>query len=65
MEQTFFTVAEICEMTGLGRTKIYEEINNGRLDAKKCGRRTLVTANSFNKWISELKPYIGMGSNNE
>lgn len=57
MEKVFYTVAEIIEITGLGRTKVYEEINSNALKAKKCGTRTLVTAESFHEWSKNLKPY--------
>ena len=57
MEKAFYTVAEIIEMTGLGRTKVYEEINSNSLKAKKCGSRTLVTAASFHEWAEKLEPY--------
>ena len=36
------TVAEACEVTGLGRTKIYELIGNGRITTTTVGRRRLV-----------------------
>jgi len=36
------TVAEACEVTGLGRTKIYELIGNGRVTTTTVGRRRLV-----------------------
>lgn len=57
MEKSFYTVAEIIEITGLGRTKIYEEINTNALRAKKCGTRTLVTAESFREWQDSLPDF--------
>lgn len=57
MEKSFYTVAEIIEITGLGRTKIYEEINSNSLKAKKCGTRTLVTAESFREWQHNLPDF--------
>ncbi len=57
MEKAFYTVAEIIEMTGLGRTKVYEEINSNSLKAKKCGSRTLVTAASFHEWKDHLPDF--------
>ncbi|GMO92878.1 excisionase family DNA-binding protein [Bradyrhizobium sp. TM239] len=36
------TVAEACEATGLGRTKIYELIGDGRVTTTTVGRRRLV-----------------------
>jgi excisionase family DNA binding protein len=57
MEKAFYTVAEIIEMTGLGRTKVYEEINSNSLKAKKCGARTLVAVEAFHEWRDGLEPY--------
>ena len=59
MEKVFYTVAEIIEITGLGRTKVYEEINSNALKAKKCGTRTLIEASSFQEWIASLPSYQG------
>lgn len=41
------TVAEACEATGLGRTKIYELIGNGRVKTTTIGRRRLVVVQSL------------------
>lgn len=41
------TIADACEATGLGRTKIYELIGDGRLVATSVGRRRLVIVASL------------------
>ncbi|WP_081493001.1 excisionase family DNA-binding protein [Bradyrhizobium yuanmingense] len=41
------TVAEACEVTGLGRTKIYELIGDGRVTTTTVGRRRLVMVQSL------------------
>jgi excisionase family DNA binding protein len=41
------TVAEACEATGLGRTKLYELIGQGQLDTTTVGRRRLVMVPSL------------------
>ncbi|MTV16255.1 helix-turn-helix domain-containing protein [Bradyrhizobium elkanii] len=41
------TVAEACEATGLGRTKIYELIGDGRVATTMVGRRRLVIVQSL------------------
>jgi excisionase family DNA binding protein len=41
------TVAEACEATGLGRTKLYELIGEGQLDTTTIGRRRLVMVHSL------------------
>jgi excisionase family DNA binding protein len=41
------TIAEACEVTGLGRTKLYELIGNGYLATTTVGRRRLVLVRSL------------------
>ena len=41
------TVAEACEVTGLGRTKIYELFGDGRITTTTVGRRRLVIVQSL------------------
>ena len=42
-----FTINEACEMTGLGRTKLYELIGDGHLATTTVGRRRLVVVRSL------------------
>ncbi|WP_423882549.1 helix-turn-helix domain-containing protein [Bradyrhizobium sp.] len=41
------TIAEACEVTGLGRTKLYELIGDGHLATTTVGRRRLVLVRSL------------------
>jgi predicted DNA-binding transcriptional regulator AlpA len=41
------TIPEACAATGLGRTKIYEEISAGRVQTSKVGTRTLILVESL------------------
>jgi predicted DNA-binding transcriptional regulator AlpA len=41
------TIPEACAATGLGRTKIYEEISAGRVQTSKVGTRTLIIVESL------------------
>jgi hypothetical protein len=43
-----------CDRYDIGRTKAYEEINAGRLKARKSGRRTIITADDAEDWLSRL-----------
>ncbi|MGY3448400.1 excisionase family DNA-binding protein [Bradyrhizobium sp. USDA 4353] len=47
------TINEACEATGLGRTKLYELIGEGRLATTTVGRRRLVVVRSL---LSLLEP---------
>lgn len=51
-----YSITETEEATGLGRTRIYEEIREGRLAAVKSGRRTLVPASALRRWLETLPP---------
>jgi hypothetical protein len=46
-ERISATVAEACEASGLGRTKLYELIGAGKVRTKKVGHRTLVLVPSL------------------
>ena len=41
------TINQACEMTGLGRTKLYELIGDGHLATTTVGRRRLVVVRSL------------------
>jgi excisionase family DNA binding protein len=49
------TIKEACEVTGLGRTKIYELIGEGHLTTTTIGRRRLVVVRSL---LSLLEPKL-------
>lgn len=57
MTPTAYTLHEAKKLTGLGHTKIYQEINAGRLRAKKCGRKTLISADAISDWLENLADY--------
>jgi len=49
-----FGVDDFAEAVGIGRSKVYEEIRDGRLQAKKLGSRTLITAEAASDYLSSL-----------
>jgi excisionase family DNA binding protein len=49
-----FRVEEFCRRFGVGRTTVYEEINAGRLVAKKRGTRVLIERSEARRWFSNL-----------
>lgn len=53
-----FTVQEFCKATGLGKSKVYELLSAGQLEAVKCGRRTLIVTppNTFLSDLPRLVP---------
>jgi len=46
------TVAEALKATGLGRTKFYELVNEGRIKTISLGRRRLVIYSSLEALVS-------------
>ena len=49
-------VAEAMRYAKVGRTKLYELIAAGKLDARKAGSRTLIMADSLRAYIENLPP---------
>jgi excisionase family DNA binding protein len=47
-----FTIAEACHAVGIGRSKLYELIGQGRIETRKIGSRTLIPAESLSALIS-------------
>lgn len=46
------SVIEVCDLVGLGRTRIYEEIRSGRLRSIKVGSRRLIPRAAIDDWIA-------------
>jgi excisionase family DNA binding protein len=49
-----YPINDLAEALGIGRSKLYEEIRDGRLQAKKLGSRTLITAQAASDYLSRL-----------
>jgi excisionase family DNA binding protein len=56
-----YSIDEVAGLSGICRTLIYAEINNGRLSARKCGRRTLVFRQDLLGWLDLLPSYCNRG----
>ena len=50
-DKLFFTIKEVSQTTGLGRSTIYKAISDKKLGIQKCGNRTLISAEALQKWI--------------
>jgi excisionase family DNA binding protein len=53
MEAVSTTIKGASDLTGLGKTKIYELIAEGKLATVKIGRRTLVKTDSIRALVGE------------
>lgn len=49
-----YTRKEACNQLGIGLTKLHELINDGLLDARKMGRKTVITHASMEALASRL-----------
>lgn len=54
---TALSIQKVQEISGLGRTKIYELLKSGDLPAKKLGKRTLVLQSDLDAFLSGLDSY--------
>jgi excisionase family DNA binding protein len=63
-----YSISELSEMSGVGRSFLYEEIKAGRLTVTKAGRRSLVLRGDALAWLSSLPkletsaPRLGNGA---
>ena len=48
------SIAEACSVAGIGRTTIYQAIADGKLKARKCGKRTLVLRDDLRDFLASL-----------
>lgn len=53
-----YTVEEACDAIGIGRTKLYALANEGRIDMRKVGGRTVVTVESLRRLLAEAEPAL-------
>jgi hypothetical protein len=51
---TMHPIDRACLISGCGRTKLYSLIADGLLDARKLGRRTLITDESLRRFLADL-----------
>jgi excisionase family DNA binding protein len=49
-----FSISEACSVAGIGRTTIYQAISDGKLKARKCGKRTLVLRDDLRDFLTSL-----------
>lgn len=45
------TVAELCRLSGLGRTKVYQLVADGSLNSFNVGKRRLIVLASYGRLI--------------
>lgn len=50
-----FSIDEAAKACSMGRVKLYQEINAGRLKIRKCGSRTLVLRKDLEDFLNNLE----------
>lgn len=53
LEPLAYSVNDACKVLGLGRTYVYQMISDERLQARKIGKRTLITAASLRRLLED------------
>jgi excisionase family DNA binding protein len=51
-----YTVSGACRELGCGKSKLYELIGEGLIDARKSGGTTLILAESIDRYLADLPP---------
>jgi excisionase family DNA binding protein len=54
LQREGLSILEASAVAGIGRTKIYEAISEGRLKARKFGKRTIVLRADLQTFLSGL-----------
>ena len=57
--QRAMSIRTFCKTYDIGRTSAYTEIRAGRLKVRKVGRRTIITADDAEEWLSRLPELHG------
>ena len=52
-----YSIKSAQKVLSIGNNSIYDELNSGRLKAKKFGKRTLIPAESLKQWLDSLEDY--------
>jgi excisionase family DNA binding protein len=53
-ERLAYSVDEFADLAGCGRDKIYQAIRDGKLEARKLGRRTIIMLSAGQRFLDDL-----------
>lgn len=53
-EKILYDLRDVMTLTSLKRSALYEALADGRLEARKMGRRTFVTRDALHRFIAAL-----------
>ena len=54
IESLSYSIADVCKVSGLNRTSIFQEIRKGNLKARKFGRRTIILRGDLEHFLQQL-----------
>ncbi len=54
MNKAAYTVHEVTKEIGIGRSKLYAEMAEGKLKARKIGKKTIFLAEDVQAYLSNL-----------
>jgi len=54
VEKLAYSINEACSRANICRDGIYRAIREGRLEARKSGRRTLITEEALKRFVDNL-----------
>ena len=54
VERQGLSIAEACEIAGVGKTKLYQAIKERKLRARKLGTRTIILRADLQKFLASL-----------
>lgn len=57
MTKAYGTLPEAVQFSGMSRTSLYEALKRGDLEARKAGRRTLISFADLETYLSGLPRY--------
>jgi len=63
MQKAAYTVNELLNEIGIGRSKLYEEISAGKITPRKIGRKTIFLAEEVNRYLSQLPTSVDSNHN--
>ena len=49
-----YGIQDACRVLGIGRTRLYALIAEGKIEARACGGRTLIPAKSLRAFLASL-----------
>jgi hypothetical protein len=53
-QPAMFTIQGAQDFSGLARSRLYELMSAGTIEARKCGRRTLLVGDSLRQYLANL-----------